>query len=183
MIVALVPTAIIAVVSFYGMSFGELVPTRETLQSTVIWAPLTALVVTGLTFPIAMRCTAPIIRDFIPDFALAFGVTIIAAIVSWTAAPGFISYGLPAFIVDKGERVAVTHVVAVIWTDPVCGRYRGIKLDRFGAVVRSDVLGGKRGSKICRIAPEIWNDLRPGDRLTLHGYLGSTAFHYDRITR
>ena len=183
MVFALAPSAAVAVIAFFGMSFGELVPTAENLSSAVIWTPITALVITALTFLIAIRCTAPVIRDFIPDFALAVSVNSVAALVAWAAAPGFISYGLPAIIVDKTERVATTHVVEVIHTEPVCGYYRGVKLKRFGAMVRSDVLGGLSGAKICRIAPEVWNDLQPGDQLTLHGYLGSSAFHYNRITR
>jgi len=182
MIAALAPAAIVGFTAFYGTAFGSLVPTNEALESAAFWAPVITLILTGMTFLIARSCTAPIIRDFIPDDFLAVAATIMAGLVAWAAAPNFLAYGLPAFKAGDGGPTKTIHVVHVIRTDPVCATYRGVKADKFGAVVRSDTLGGPRGSTICRIPPSVWEGLVPGDRLTLHGYLGSSAFHYNRIT-
>lgn len=182
-VIAFVPAGLVVLAALGGRLYGGLVPTNETLALREAWGPVVAVVATGLTALIALRCRVPIIEEIVPLPLLQLGAVAFAGWLAWIAAPAFISHGLPAMLPEPGERTPATHVVAVLATNTACGAYRGRALRRFGAIVRSDRIGGPAGQPICRIPPEVWNGLRPGDRLVLHGYQGRWAFHYEQITR
>lgn len=183
LLVAFLPAGILVVVSLLGVVFGNLVPTHETVTMAETWAPLIAAVLIVLTAVIAMRCRAPLAEEIVSRPLPQLGAIAAAAFFIWISAPAFVSHGLPALLAGAAEREPASHVVEVLATDARCGGYKGVEVRLFGAVVRSDRLGGPSGRRICGLAPSLWEGLRPGDRLVLHGYEGSLAFHYERVTR
>lgn len=182
-VVAFVPAGIVVGVALLGALFGKLVPTNATVEMQGFWAPATVAVVTALTALIAMRCRVPVVEEIVPRPLLRIGAVAFAALLTWFSASAFITKGLPALLAESVDRTPTTHVVEVLATDPVCAAYRGAESRLFGAIVRSDRLGGASGSRICRLPPSVWEGLRPGDRLVLHGHQGPLAFHYERVTR
>jgi hypothetical protein len=140
-------------------------------------------VLVALTAVIALRSRAPLAEEIVPRPLPQLGAVAVAAFLIWVSAPAFVSRGLPAVLAGAVEREPASHVVEVLATDARCGGFRGVEVRRFGAVVRSDRLGGQSGSRICGLPPSLCEGLKPGDRLVLHGYQGSLAFHYKRVTR
>lgn len=182
-IVAFVPAGLVVGVALLGALYGKLVPTHATVEMQGVWAPTTFAAVTALTALIAMRCRVPVIEEVVPRTLLRAGAMAFAALLTWFSAPAFVTKAVPALLAGSVEGTPGTHVVEVLATDPVCAAYRGAESRLFGAIVRSDRLGGASGSHICRIPPEVWEGLQPGDRLVLHGHEGPLAFHYERVTR
>lgn len=165
--------------TWYGMQIAQFVPTAEVaalapdirlplIVAVGIFGAVAAITADGRRRGVAKSLTVRLLS------MAGAGVVVVLF-----GADSFVTRGLPgahSFFVDAPESEITLEIARI-----------GGKIVRGGCdyrvVARGEDYAGLDGVVLCEVGRELWPTLKPGERITLHGYATPYGFRYERISR
>lgn len=159
----------------YGMTYAQFISSAAHVayvKQFLVWIVLgTALCLYGLLYLISNGKGK--IRNPIARFVVASVLVVPFSLVSGPAAQS----GLPALLslLEKGSYDNPIEITVV--------KRIGSATSRRSCDRKATVLWEVHNRQLCNVPDHIWQDLRPGQKLELEGYLTDYGFRYERIRR
>ena len=165
--------------AFYGWREGQFVPTAEIVSlAPQLHVPLVIVVaIIGALVAITADTRRSTVHQsvWLRILLIVPGMGVLASL----GAEAFLTRGLPgahSFLVEAPPSEISLQVTRL-------GEERVRRGCDNRAYARGTDYAGAEGVLICGVDPDVWNGLRGGDRIVLHGYKTPYGFRYDRVTR